>query len=157
EKMVGTDPFALFMSWFGAAQEAGIPLPEAMALATAGEDGGPSVRMVLMKECTPQGVVSCTNYQSGKGRQLRDNPRAAAVFHGASLQRQVRVEGLVKKSSEEDSDRYFSSRPRKSQLAAWASDQSRVIPDRAGLEQRFGEFSKRWAEAPPRPIYWGGY
>ena len=129
-----------------------------MALATADKEGRPSVRMVLLKERPRDGFIFYTNEQSEKGGQLRENPRAALVFHWKSLRRQVRIEGFVEPVSGAQADAYFASRARDSQLGAWASDQSRPLDDRQRFEQRFEEVKKRYAGAAvPRPPHWGGY
>ena len=124
------DPFALFETWFAEAREAEINDPEAMALATAGTDGGPSVRMVLLKGHGPAGFVFYTNDQSAKGEQIAANPRAGLLFHWKALRRQVRVEGPVERVPDADTDAYFATRSRDSQLGAWASDQSRPLAAR---------------------------
>jgi pyridoxamine 5'-phosphate oxidase len=154
----GANPIELFGAWFEAARESGILLPEAVALATAAEDGMPSVRMVLLKEVDERGFVFFTNYDSRKSRELGANPQAALCFHWSVLQRQVRVNGSVTRVSAEESDAYFASRGRGSQLGAWASKQSEPLPERAALERRVAEADARFAGADvPRPDYWGGY
>lgn len=155
----GHDPFALFTRWFEEANDRQQTLPESMALATVDKNGQPSVRVVLLKSHDANGFVFFTNYESEKGRQLAAHPKAAAVFHWAFLQRQVRVEGAVEKVSDEESDAYFQTRPWDSQIGAWASPQSQVIANRAALERKFEEVAKRWSEGatPPRPRIWGGY
>ncbi len=158
ELTAGGDPIALFEDWFRDAREAGILLPERVAVATATPDGAPSVRMMLLKEVGEDGFVFYTNYESRKGDQLSRNPRAALCFHWAVLERQVRVEGPVSRLSESESAAYFRTRPRGSQIGAWASDQSRELEDRAELERRFrereAEFSGRDVPLPPD---WGGF
>lgn len=152
------DPIELFAVWFEAARESGILLPEAVALATATEDGRPSVRMVLLKDVDERGFVFFTNYDSRKSRELGANPQAALCFHWAVLQRQVRVNGTVTRVGAEESDAYFASRGRGSQLGAWASRQSEPLVERADLERRLAEADARFAGgAVPRPDYWGGY
>lgn len=152
------NPILLFAKWFREATESDIPDPEVMSLATAGRDGSPSVRIVLLKEFDERGFAFYTNYRSRKALQLEENPRAAMVIHWSPLGRQVRIEGRVEKITAEESDRYFSSRPRGSQLGAWASNQSSVIPTRQSLEkglaERENEFRNREV---PRPPHWGGY
>ncbi|MFP4623288.1 MAG: pyridoxamine 5'-phosphate oxidase [Gemmatimonadota bacterium] len=154
----GTDPLVLFGRWFGEARDAGIYLHEAMALATATDDGWPSVRQVLLKDYGPDGFVFYTNYDSRKSEDLESNPRAALLFHWATLHRQIRIEGTVERTSREASEAYHRSRPRGSRVAAWASEQSAELESRAALEQRFRE---RDAEFPgedvPLPPFWGGY
>jgi pyridoxamine 5'-phosphate oxidase len=153
-----TDPLAFFDEWIAEARMSEINDPEAMALATCGAGGQPSVRMVLLKGHGPDGFVFYTNEQSEKGAQLAENPRAALLFHWKSLRRQVRIEGAVERVSDAEADAYFDSRARDSQLGAWASDQSRPLDSRATFEQRFEEMKRRFdGEAVPRPPHWGGY
>ena len=129
-----------------------------MALATADPNGRPSVRMVLLKGHGPEGFVFYTNRHSGKARQLEENPRAALLFHWKSLRRQVRVEGAVGRVTDAESDAYFATRSRDSQLGAWASDQSAPLDDRATFERRFEQVKLRFEGADvPRPPHWGGY
>jgi pyridoxamine 5'-phosphate oxidase len=152
------DPHALFDAWFKDA-EAGEPNDaNAMALATVGADGMPSVRMVLLKGHDARGFVFYTNRESRKAEDLAGDPKAALLFHWKSLRRQVRVEGPVSPVSDAESDAYFASRHRDSQLGAWASDQSRPLPDRATFETRFEQMQARFdGGAVPRPPHWGGY
>jgi pyridoxamine 5'-phosphate oxidase len=153
-----TDPLALFDQWFAEARAAEINDPEAMALATAGTDGRPAVRMVLLKGHDPAGFVFYTNEQSAKGEQLAANAQAALLFHWKSLRRQVRIEGAVERVPAADADAYFGSRARDSQLGAWASDQSRPLDSRQTFEQRFSEVKRRFeGQDIPRPPHWGGY
>ena len=155
---MGPDPFQLFDEWFASARESEPNDANAMALATAGAEGAPHVRMVLLKGHGPEGFVFYTNEQSAKGDQLRENPRAALLFHWKSLRRQVRVEGNVKRVSAEQADAYFASRSRDSQLGAWASDQSRPLDSREHFEARYEEMKRRFAGGDvPRPPHWGGY
>jgi pyridoxamine 5'-phosphate oxidase len=152
------DPVELFTSWFHAAEEAGILLPESVALATASPDGFPNARMVLLKHADAQGFVFFTNYESQKARELDANPRAALCFHWAILQRQVRVAGSVMRVSAEESAAYFGTRGRGSQIGAWASTQSRDLPRRTELEQRVKEREAEFAGRDvPLPPFWGGY
>ncbi|HWT22446.1 MAG TPA: pyridoxamine 5'-phosphate oxidase [Solirubrobacteraceae bacterium] len=152
------DPFAQLQDWFAAARAAGVSEPEAAALATATPDGRPSVRIVLLRGIGPDGVAFYTNYESRKGRELAENPRAALAIHWPAQQRQVRMEGEVSRVSAEESDAYFRSRPRGSRIGAWASRQGSVLADRQELEGRFDELEARWrGEEIPRPPYWGGY
>jgi pyridoxamine 5'-phosphate oxidase len=154
----GADPLALFRDWFAAAERAGIYLPEAMALGTADAHGVPAVRMVLLKGVDERGFTFFTNYESRKGAELRDNPRAALTFHWSMLQRQVRIEGSVSALPAEESRAYFRTRARGSQLGAWASRQSAVLEDRAALDRRFSEAEQRFAGGEvPLPPFWGGY
>jgi pyridoxamine 5'-phosphate oxidase len=153
-----TDPFQLFDDWFADARASEPNDPEAMALATAGADGQPHVRMVLLKGRGPDGFVFYTNEQSAKGEQLHDNARCALLFHWKSLRRQVRIEGAVERIPGEEADAYFATRGRDSQLGAWASDQSRPLDERATFEGRFAEAKGRFEGGDvPRPPHWGGY
>jgi pyridoxamine 5'-phosphate oxidase len=158
EDSVGTDPFRLFDDWYREAREAGLYLPESMTLATSSPDGAPSARLVLLKGHDERGFVFFTNYESRKAVELETNPRAALVMHWPILQRQVRIEGTVEKTSEQDSSAYFRTRPRGSRIGAWASPQSSVLQDREQLEQRVEEFEARYpGDEVPLPPYWGGY
>lgn len=158
EQTAGMDPIALFSEWFTAARRAGITLPEAVCVATVGRDGAPSARMMLLKGFDERGFVFYTNYRSRKSRDLEANPQAAMVFHWVSLQRQIRIEGTVERLSLEESAAYFRTRPRGSQLGAWASEQSAELPDRSVLERRFREQRDRFKdEEVPLPPFWGGY
>ena len=153
-----TDPFQLFDQWFAEARAAEVNEPEAMAVATTGADGQPSVRMVLLKAHGPDGFVFYTHEQSAKGADLAENPRAALLFHWKSLRRQIRIEGAVERTSAAEADAYFASRSRDSQLGAWASDQSRPLDKRATFEQRFQEAKQRFeGQDVARPDGWGGY
>jgi pyridoxamine 5'-phosphate oxidase len=154
-----TDPLALVADWYGEAVAAGLPEPEAAALATATRDGRPSVRFVLIKGIEADGVRVFTNYESRKGRELAENPRAALAIHWQPLHRQVRMEGPVARLPDADSDAYFASRARGSRLGAWASPQGREIPSREWLEARAAEAADRFPEpgGVERPSYWGGY
>lgn len=152
------DPFVQFGRWFEEAKAAVKDLPEAMMLATATREGEVSVRSVLLKEFDRRGLVFFTNYNSRKAAQMHDNPRAALAFWWPPLERQVRIEGAVVRTTEEESNDYWATRPRGSQLGAWASDQSKVIAGRGDLDARFEELSKCYREgAIPRPPHWGGY
>ena len=152
------DPFVQFDMWFEEAKASELTLPEAVALATATSDGRPSVRMVLVKQCGQDGFVFFTNLESRKVDELAQNPRAALLFHWKSLGRQVRIEGTVEAVSDEVSRAYFDSRPRGSRLSAWASPQSKKIPDRAFLEDRVAELDRKYPEDDvPLPDFWGGY
>jgi pyridoxamine 5'-phosphate oxidase len=155
---VDADPIRQFQAWFDAARAASPFEPNAMALATVGADGRPSVRMVLLKGLDERGFVFYTNYESRKGRELEDTPWAALDFFWPAMERQVRVEGTVERVTAEESDTYFHSRPVGSQLGATASRQSEIIPDRDVLEQRVAELSEQYRDQEiPRPEYWGGY
>jgi pyridoxamine 5'-phosphate oxidase len=152
------DPFREFRAWFDAAVAAQPINPDAMTLATATPDGQPSARVVLLKGVDERGFVFFTNYESRKGMELDANPRAALVFYWPALERQVRVEGRVERTSAEESDAYFRSRPWGSRLGALASPQSRVIPGRDVLEQRMTELLRQYPDHDiPRPAHWGGY
>lgn len=153
-----TDPFQLFDQWLTRARASEPNDPEAMALATAGPDGQPSVRMVLLKGHGPDGFVFYTNEESAKGQQLRENPKAALLFHWKTMRRQVRVEGSVERTTDAETDAYFATRARDSQLGAWASDQSRPLDSRETFEARFEEMKHRFdGQDVPRPAHWGGY
>jgi len=152
------DPFALFGEWFKAAEEQEPNDPNAVALATVGRDGGPSVRMVLLKGFDARGFVFYTNLESRKGKHLEENQKAALCFHWKSLRRQVRVEGAVERVSEAEADAYFATRPRAAQIGAWASQQSRPLAGRFELERRVASFGARYAIGPvPRPRHWSGF
>jgi pyridoxamine 5'-phosphate oxidase len=152
------DPFRQFEVWFAQASDAGILEPNAMTLATATPEGRPSARMVLLKGVDARGFAFYTNYESRKGGELAANPYAALVFFWVDLSRQVRVEGPVEHVTELESDTYFHSRPRGSQLGSSASGQSSVIPDRATLERAAADLAERYAgQEVPRPAHWGGF
>ena len=152
------DPFAVFDSWFADAQASEPNDPNAMALATVDAAGQPSVRMVLLKGHGPDGFVFYTNREGRKAADLAVVPKAALLFHWKSLRRQVRIEGPVTLASDAESDAYFASRGRDSQLGAWASDQSRPLADRATFEARFEQVRARFDGGDvPRPPHWGGY
>ena len=152
------DPFALFDAWFAEAQASEPNDPNAMALATTDARGQPSVRMVLLKGHGPDGFVFYTNRESRKAGDIAANPQAALLFHWKSLRRQVRIEGPLSVATDQESDAYFASRSRDSQLGAWASDQSRPLADRATFEARFAEMQARFdGRDVPRPPHWGGY
>ena len=151
------DPLAQFQVWMDEAMAAQVPEPTAMTLATAGADGRPSARIVLLKGCDPGGFVFYTNYQSRKGCDLAANAWASLVFMWKELERQVRIEGAVEKVSRKDSDDYFASRPLGSRHGAWASPQSAEIPSREWLEERWHEEEAAKGTNPPRPPHWGGY
>jgi pyridoxamine 5'-phosphate oxidase len=157
ERDLGADPLRQFQHWFAAARETAVPVPQAMALATASPDGNPSVRMVLLKDADERGFSFFTNYESRKSRELSDNPRAALLFHWQRLGRQVRVEGEVGRLQADESDAYFRTRPRASRLAAWASPQSRPLADRAELERLYADAAARHGEEPMLPPHWGGF
>ena len=158
EADAGVDPFALLRTWFDAAVGAGLREPNAMTLATATAAGVPSARIVLLKQIDDRGLVFFTNYQSRKGREIANNPRAALVLFWPTLERQVRVEGIVETTTDAESDEYFVTRPPNSRLGAWASLQSSVLSGREELERRQREFEAKYpAGDVPRPPHWGGY
>ncbi len=158
ELTAGSDPLQLFHHWFDEAKATGLQLPEAMTLATATRDGQPSARTILLKQADANGFVFYTNYNSRKGRELEANPFASLVFHWAPLEYQVRVEGTVTKTSAADSDAYFQTRPRESQIGAIASAQSEVIEGRKSLDQRVTDLTRLYENRPlERPSHWGGY
>jgi pyridoxamine 5'-phosphate oxidase len=152
-----SDPIKQFANWFTAAIEAGIGDVNAMSLATADRDGRPSVRIVLLKSFDQDGFVFFTNYESTKGKQLKANPYAALGFYWIELDRQIRISGKVEKTSREESQAYFHSRPVGSQLSAWASRQSQVLDARRVLDARMAEMTERFGHKPiPLPPHWGG-
>jgi pyridoxamine 5'-phosphate oxidase len=157
EADVDADPFAQFNRWFEEALKAEVSEPNAMNLATVGPGGRPSSRIVLVKQFDHRGFTWYTNYDSAKAQQLRDNPYAALLFFWNELERQVRIEGKVERTSAEESDKYFNSRPLKSRLSAIASRQSAPIASRAALEQNYDAVAGQYGEEPPRPEYWGGF
>ncbi len=157
ESSVERDPIAQFARWYDEARAVEKPLPHAVALATASSSGRPSLRMVLLKGYDALGFVFFTNYRSRKGRELAKNPRASLLFYWGNLERQVRVDGRITKVSRRESDDYFRTRPRGSQLSAWASPQSDLLAGRAEIEHRFAVASDRYRDPVPRPPQWGGY
>jgi pyridoxamine 5'-phosphate oxidase len=158
ERTADPDPLKQFQQWFDEARARVSPLPEAMTLATTTTDGKPSARLVLLKQVDDRGFVFYTNYRSSKARDLEANPFAALVFYWPQLERQVRVEGTVTRTSAAESDEYFRSRPRDSQIGALASPQSEAIPNRDVLEQRLAELEKEYRDREvERPAHWGGY
>jgi len=158
EKDLAKDPFRQFDQWFQEALAAQLREPNAMVLGTVGRDGQPSVRTVLLKGMDKRGFVFYTNYDSRKSSELEANPRAGLVFPWIALERQVIVEGTVTRVSRKEADVYFHSRPRESQLAAWASPQSTVVANRAVLEESFRVTEKKYdGEEVPLPPHWGGW
>ena len=155
------DPLALFQQWLTDARAlppSVLPEPTAFALATVSSDGQPSVRTLLLKDVDERGFVFYTNLDSRKGRELAANARAAMNFHWAPLERQVRIEGRVSRVSDDEADAYFATRPRGSQLGAWASQQSRRLESAAGLEARVAEFDRKFeGQRVPRPSFWSGF
>jgi pyridoxamine 5'-phosphate oxidase len=160
ETDVDPDPARQFERWLSEAMRAEVPEPTAMTLATADASGRPSARIVLLKGADAEGFVFFTNYESRKGGELAGRPDAALLFHWVELERQVRIEGRVAKVPVAESDVYFASRPLLSRIGAWASPQSRVIPDRTWLEREFATSQERAAASDAdvsRPPHWGGY
>ena len=154
----GNDPFALVSSWMAEAETSEPNDPNAMALATVGADGMPSVRMVLLKGFDADGFVFYTNLESRKGEQLKAHPKAALCLHWKSLRRSVRAEGRVSPVSESEADAYFASRPRSSRIGAWASRQSRPLAGRFELERRVAQYTAKFALGEiPRPEFWSGF
>ena len=157
EAHADANPFRQFEHWLQQALDAQVPEPNAMTVATVGESGRPSTRVVLIKHIDARGIVWYTNYQSRKGRELGAHPFAALQFHWVELERVVRIEGRVEKVSEAESDAYFASRPLASRIGAWASPQSEPIDGRGTLIKRAAEYGLRYGISPPRPPHWGGY
>jgi pyridoxamine 5'-phosphate oxidase len=158
KKEVAAEPIQQFEKWWNEAVLAQILEVNAMTLATSSSDGIPSARIVLLKGFTEKGFTFFTNYNSFKGQQLAENPRACLVFFWKELERQVRITGVVEKVSEKESDEYFSSRPPGSRIGAWASPQSQIIENRAWLKAAEDNFQQKFTGIDiKRPIYWGGY
>ncbi|MEW6498062.1 MAG: pyridoxamine 5'-phosphate oxidase [Cyanobacteriota bacterium] len=158
ETDVNPNPLEQFKLWFDQALAARLPEPNAMTIATATLDGKPSARMVLLKDYDERGFVFYTNYESQKGQQLRENPWGAIIFWWAELERQVRIEGRVEKVSYAETEAYFRSRPKGSQLGAWVSNQSQAIESREVLEQRLQQLKEEYENKEvPRPPHWGGF
>jgi len=159
ESHVAADPVAQFGEWMQQAIDAKLPEPTAMTLATADADGRPGARIVLLKDFSENGFTFFTNYDSRKGRELAANPRACLLFYWAQLFRQVRIDGVAERVSRDESVAYFRTRPRGSQLGAWASEQSAVLPSRQALERRLEERIDRFPDGREidMPPHWGGY
>lgn len=158
ESDVDKNPFRQFNIWMDEAIHSGIPEPTAMVLATTGKNMQPSARMVLLKEVKPEGFIFYSNYESKKGHQITENHYGSILFYWAELEKQIRIEGRIEKTSEEISNEYYLSRPAKSRIGSWASPQSREIPDRQFIETRQAEYEKKFeGQLPPRPENWGGY
>lgn len=151
------DPLQQFDQWLHEAIRSEIPEPNAMTVATVGNDLRPSTRVVLIKGYDAQGIVWYTNYDSRKGRELAGNPYAALQFHWVELERVVRIEGVVERVSAEESDTYYQSRPLDSRIGAWASPQSQVIAGRGTLVANAAKYGAQFLLSPPRPPHWGGY
>ncbi|MEI8411260.1 MULTISPECIES: pyridoxamine 5'-phosphate oxidase [unclassified Kribbella] len=159
ETQVDKDPIVQFGIWLKQATEAGLPEPNAMVLATADTDGRPSARTVLLKGLDARGFVFYTNQQSRKADDLAANPHCALVFPWHAMERQVRVEGIVSKLPTDEVDAYFASRPRESQLGAWASQQSQPVESREELDLQYASYERQWPEGTEiaTPYFWGGY
>lgn len=158
EEDLDPDPFKQFESWYNDALKAEFVHPDAFSLATSSADGRPAARMLLLKGFDKKGFVFYTNSGSRKGEELESNPFCTICFWWDKLERQVRIEGRVEKVSDSEADSYFSSRPHGSQIGAWASEQSSVIPDRKYLEKRFNDIEEKYkGREVPRPGYWNGY
>ena len=158
ESELEKSPFRQFARWFEDAKQQQPQLSEAMTVATCGADGVVTARVCLLKDFDERGFVFYTNYNSRKGAHISENPRVSLCFFWPDLERQVRVDGAAVKTTAEESDDYFATRPRGSQLGAWASNQSSVIPGRGDLDQRFHELELNYGDRPvPRPPHWGGY
>jgi len=157
EEASAAEPLQQFEHWLQQALNSQLPEPNAMTLATVGDGGRPSTRVVLLKGFDARGIVWYTNYQSRKGRELAANPQAALQFHWVELERVVRIEGRVEQVEPELSDAYFASRPIDSRIGAWASPQSQVIASRAVLVANAAKVGLKFAMHPPRPAHWGGY
>lgn len=158
EQSADPDPMVQFKRWFDEADRAGVVEPNAMALATVSTDGTPAARIVLLKEADHRGFVFFTDYRSQKGRELTANPVAALTFFWQLVERQVRIVGQATPVSAEESDQYFASRPRGSQLGAWASHQSSLLAGRDEIDAALAAVERRFGEGPiPRPTYWGGF
>jgi pyridoxamine 5'-phosphate oxidase len=154
---VDKDPFKQFEAWYGEVLNSDIKEPTAVTLATSSKDGTPSARTVLLKGFDEDGFVFFTNYESRKGKNLIENPVGELLFYWMDLQRQVRISGRVEKTSREESEEYFKTRPIKSRIGAWASKQSSIIPNREHLEKQFAEFEKKFGDDVPLPPHWGGF
>ncbi len=157
ESDVNPNPLVQFASWFKQAQDAQVPEPNAMTLATVDAHNQPSARIVLIKEARQDGFVWFTNYNSRKGHDLQEQPKASLLFFWQQLERQVRVEGVVSRVDDAESDAYYHSRPTNSKLGAWSSPQSEVIADRSVIETDMQRYTAEFGNQPPRPPHWGGY
>ncbi|MFI5149745.1 MAG: pyridoxamine 5'-phosphate oxidase [Bacteroidia bacterium] len=157
EKEVDSNPIKQFELWFKQALEAQVYDPHVMMVTTVGKDHKPSTRVMLLRNFEEKGFVFYTNYNSHKGTQARENPNACLTFFWPELERQVRVEGILEKQTEQESDLYFASRPRASKIGAWVSPQSHVISSRNELDAKFEDLEKKYGEDVPRPPHWGGF
>lgn len=151
------DPMLMFKKWYEGAHENNCPSPHAMSISTVDSSGQPSSRIVYMKEILEEGLIFYTNYNSKKGQNLKLNPKISALFFWGCTEQQIRIEGEVEKVPSQLSDDYFASRPRVSQIGAWASEQSQTIKNRQTLEERVKFFEKKYPNQVPRPPHWGGY
>lgn len=154
---VDKNPVKQFAKWYEVVLKSGLKEPTAMTLATASKGGVPSARTVLLKGYDEKGFLFFTNYGSRKGRELSENPFAELLFYWMDLRKQVRISGRVEKVSKEESEKYFKTRPLNSQIGAWASRQSEIIPDRKFLEEKYKEYSEKYKEDVPLPPFWGGF
>ena len=157
EHETASEPLLQFQAWLTEALKRGIPEPNAMTVATVGENGRPSSRPVLIKDYDERGIVWYSNFNSRKGHELATTPYAALQFHWVELERVVRIEGRVEKISNEESDAYFASRPLTHRIGAWASPQSEIISGRSTIIARVAEYGLKFGLRPPRPAHWGGY
>jgi|ERR1019366_4738266 pyridoxamine 5'-phosphate oxidase len=158
ESDVNDNPILQFEKWFKEAVDTHVNEPNAMSVSTATIDGKPSSRILLLRNFNEDGFVFYTNYTSRKGSEIVDNPHCALLFFWPELERQVRIEGTLQKQTAAESDIYFNTRPRGSKLGAWTSEQSKIIPSRDVLEQKYEKLSKKYADDNiPRPSYWGGF
>lgn len=154
---VDKNPVKQFAKWYEVVLKSGLKEPTAMTLVTASKGGVPSARTVLLKGYDEKGFLFFTNYGSRKGRELSENPFAELLFYWMDLRKQVRISGRVEKISKEESKKYFKTRPLNSQIGAWASRQSEIIPDRKFLEEKYKEYSEKYKEDVPLPPFWGGF
>lgn len=154
---VDKNPVKQFAKWYKTVLKSGLKEPTAMTLATASKGGVPSARTVLLKGYDEKGFLFFTNYGSRKGRELSENPFAELLFYWMDLRKQVRISGRVEKVSKEESEKYFKTRPLNSQIGAWVSRQSEIIPDRKFLEEKYKEYSEKYKEDVPLPPFWGGF
>jgi pyridoxamine 5'-phosphate oxidase len=158
EQGVNKNPFKQFKKWFDEAVRSGkFLMPNSMTLATSAKSGKPTARIVLLKGYNENGFVFYTNYKSRKGKEIEQNPFGCVLFYWDKLERQVRIEGSIKKLTKRESEDYFKTRPYESRLGAWASNQSSVIKDRKVLESSYLKFAEKYSDEVPLPAYWGGY
>ena len=153
----GNEPFKLFTQWYTEAYTSNQPEPNALSISTVDAENRPSSRIVYLKEVVEGAFVFYTNYSSQKGKEIAQNNQVSLLFFWPGLQRQVRIEGIAEKLPESQSETYFNSRPRESQLGAWSSHQSAILDDRSTLLQRFSHYSEQFPDVVPRPAHWGGY